>query len=359
MPLSKEEKAQRRAQAALEIGGVFHARGEANKTALEEARASLQADVIQGRKSVQTATSSGKKKLDTTGADWVERIEQAGEEALHNVKRAKKEEARGSSEVQPAGGAEEAAPEEPEEAAPEEPEEAAPEEDAVPAEFVPPLREADAAKLHRLKDLTFQIQALEGMNVREVADKGVHMFLHEKLAKQRRILLGGWSAGADYVDALEHEDRLFSCADYQAYCGYESYKAPLALLDGRVSALAALKQEEHVHRQDFEVAKDQAAEAMKELHELALGLQELASEAHKDLKATEYYPPFQTAKKEFVDKCLVLTHNDLISHGWIRECQQLTGLSSSDLGYSFIDRVPHCPLAHHIGRPSCLGWTSA
>ena len=330
---------------------------ESNLAILEEIRAEIAA----GRKSVQTATSAGKKKLDTTGADWVERIEQAGQEAVHKVKRSRKEKARGSSEVQPAGGAEEAAPEEaaPEEAAEEvQPEEAAPEEAAVPAEFVPPLREADVAKLHRLKYLTFQIQALEGMNVREIADKGVHMFLHEKLAKQRRILLGGWSAGTDYVEALEHEERLSSCTDYQAYCGYESYKTPLALLDGRVSALAALKQEEDVHRQDFEVVKDEAAEAMKELHELALGLQELASEAHEDRKATEYYPPFQTAKKEFRDKCLVLTHNNLISHAWIRECQQRSGLSSSDLGCSFIDRVPHCPLANHIGRPSCLGWTS-
>ena len=345
MVKTAEQKVRGRYIEQLEQGIEPKPLNESNLAILEEIRAEIAA----GRKSVQTATSAGKKKLDTTGADWVERIEQAGEEALHNVKRAKTEEARGSSEVQPAGGAEEAAPEEPEEAAPEE--------DAVPAEFVPPLREADAAKLHRLKDLTFQIQALEGMNVREVADKGVHMFLHEKLAKQRRILLGGWRAGGDYVDALQHEDRLSSCADYQAQCGYESYKAPLALLDGRVSALAALKQEEKVHRQDFEVAKDQAAEEIKQLQELALGLQELASEAHKDLKATEYYPPFQTAKKEFVGKCLVLKLNDLICHRWIRECQERSGLSASDLGHSFMDLVPHRPIADHIGRPSCLGWT--
>ena len=396
MPLTAEEKFRMRARKALEQGESFVARGAKNLVMLEEVRAEIAADVAAGRKSVQSATSAGKKKVDAAGAVWVDRIEQAGEEAVRKVKRAKKEKsARGSSDALPAETpsethsdlqnalrmdvdtatqstpAEEVVPSElpselPNELPSELPSELpmevdtageAAEEDTAgeppkETEFAPPLREEDAAKLIRLKYLTFQIQALDAILAKNY--EGVHVFVRDKLEDERKKLLRGWRAGLDYVDALEHEDRLSSCTDYQAQCGYENYKAPLALLDGRVSALAALKQEEEVHRQDFETAKGKALDDMAELQKLALEVRAQEAEAHKARTALHYHKGFQAAREAFADMCLVLKNDKFITHHYIRECQNRSGLEACDLGHARVDlgyHTPQRPVAEVVDMP--------
>ena len=378
MPLTAEQKFRARARNALEQGESFVARGAKNLVMLEEVRAELAAEIAAGRKSLQSAASAGKKKVETAGKAWVDRIEQAGEEAVRKVKHARKEKsaARGSSDAPPAElpselhmevdtatqstPVEEAVPGDLPgelhmevdngEAAP-----AAPQE----AEFVPPLKEEDAPRLHRLKYLTFQIQALDSILAKDY--QAVHLFVRGNLEDERDKLVRGWRAGLDYKYALEHEDKLFHCTDYQAHCGYESYKAPLALLDGRASAVATLKEEEEMHRQNFETAKDKAVDDMAKLQRLALDVQAQEAEAHKERAALHYHKGFQAAKDAFVGMCVVLSDHKFISHHYIRECQKHSRLEASDLGRARVMlgyQTPHRVLADALDIPDHIksGW---
>ena len=375
-----EDQFRARARKALEQGESFVARGAKNLVLLEEVRAELAAEIAAGRKSLQSAASAGKKKVETAGKAWVDRIEQAGEEAVRKVKRARKEKSAGSSDAPPAElpselhselhmevdpatqstPAEEAVPSDLPgelhmevdngEAAP-----AAPQE----AEFVPPLKEEDAPRLHRLKYLTFQIQALDAILARD--HQAIHLFVRGNLEDERDKLVRGWRAGLDYVDALTHEDRLSRCTDYQAHCGYESYKAPLALLDGRASAVATLKEEEEMHRQNFETAKDKAVDDMAKLQRLALEVRAQEAEAHKERAALHYHKGFQAAKDAFVGMCVVLSDHKFISHHYIRECQKHSRLEASDLGRARVMlgyQTPHRVLADALDIPDHIksGW---
>ena len=78
------------------------------------------------------------------------------------------------------------------------------ESDTAPVEpaFVPPLNEEDATRLPRLKELTFQLQAMDSW---QGPCQGVYMFVRDKLERERRGLLIGWRMGKQYVAALEQK----------------------------------------------------------------------------------------------------------------------------------------------------------
>ena len=80
MPLSKEEKARRRALTAMQTGRDYHASGSAIKALLEEIRAEVGTGLT-----VRAAASSSRKRVREAGDEQVLRVEQAGERVMQQI----------------------------------------------------------------------------------------------------------------------------------------------------------------------------------------------------------------------------------------------------------------------------------
>ena len=88
---SAEEKVRARARKAFEEGKDFKARGDANRTIVEEVRKQIQKETAKGKKSIQSAASAGTARVKRAADAGTKLVEDAVKEGEKRLKRAARE----------------------------------------------------------------------------------------------------------------------------------------------------------------------------------------------------------------------------------------------------------------------------
>lgn len=284
MPLTKEEKARKRAEAALDNGQVFHARGDANRNALEEMRAEIAA----GRKSLQNAASAGKKRMETAAEDCINRIQQTGEEEVQKVKRAKKEKA--------------------EETLHATEEDAAPLSDSA-APAAPPARRSRRPRVMEMSDSAARDEntatSLSGLTTQATARDESPTFADQLAVVQ------------DFI--VDPTARLYVTEKLSA-----EHRKLLAL--GGSHSIIQLQQNAKTLQLEYKQARISAREGIFRLQQLSVEVQRQSRAADKDRVGTAYHKGYQAAVAAFMKLSWELRHHEFICQCWIQECHMRAGL---------------------------------
>ena len=107
---SAEEKVRARARKAFEEGKDFKARGDANRTIVEEVRKQIQKETAKGKKSIQSAASAGTARVKRAADAGTKLVEDAVKEGEKRLKRTARECDRQLKRLRASPGAEEALP---------------------------------------------------------------------------------------------------------------------------------------------------------------------------------------------------------------------------------------------------------
>ena len=298
MPMSKEEKARRRALLAMEAGRVFHARGSSNKAQLHELR-------------TKAAASSSKRIRE-------EQIEAAPAAPAPAAPLAGEQEAVKQERVRP---------EAIELAAGSALEESVEVEADLAIELVPPPQREDASeadKLARLLATVRQLQALSDIS------GPLASFARARLQDEQNSLLRNWPLGCMKVDRMTWEaKREHKCKKWKEQTEKQHDADPVTAKVKLMRITWTLEAEDVMQpfRDEYYCAKESAYKAIASLQRLSLQVRDAKRAAHEERVGWAFHEMYILARKEWEYKFRECCAQELLDTAWLKQCAHEATLS--------------------------------
>ena len=171
------------------------------------------------------------------------------------------------------------------------------------------------AELRRLREITFQLQALQK------TDEGLGAYVRKQLVKESQSLLSKGPEGH------AHHSELAAQQSDSPTSG-----AQLALQAERAEARRNNEQSAEAFQREYKEAASKAREGVVLLQQLALEVFRQRDQACKERFGFAYHEGYKKAILSFRDR-----ENDFISERWVLERQRRADLTANELGSCAVD----------------------
>ena len=172
------------------------------------------------------------------------------------------------------------------------------------------------AELRRLREITFQLQALQK------TDEGLGAYVRKRLLKESQSLLSKWPEGHAHHSELAAQQSKNS----------PTSGAQLALQAERAEARRNNEQSAEAFQREYKEAASKAREGVVLLQQLALEVFRQRDQACKERFGFAYHEGYKKAILSFRDR-----ENDFISERWVLERQRRADLTANELGSCAVD----------------------